>query len=411
MPNVRLLSESDLPLYARIGAEAYPGVQMTPDQWLEGYQRNFAQEHVHFWGVFEDDVLLGAYQHYDFLMTVRDRPVTVSGIGGVAVGLLHRKRRAAYHLLLNYVRDSRQNAQPLTWLYPFRPDFYRKMGYGYGTIQNQFRIAPAGLPRAGTDHVRYAEKADQADLLDCYNRYAVATNGMVRRRLTDFNRYFDAVDQQILVYRSDAGNAVQGYLIYKFLTTPGNFLANDLLVVEMVYNDAAAMRELLGFLHLLADQIGRVVVNTQDEYFHLLLTDPRNGSGNTVNLYHEASAQGLGLMARVVDVPGLFAALKGHNFNGQSVRLRLAIADDFLPENAGDTVLHVANGHAEVVPGGAWDVTLGLHVRDFSSLIVGAVSLAWLTRNGLATTDKPEVLPVLDRLFAWAQKPICLTRF
>ncbi|MEZ4634438.1 MAG: sterol carrier protein domain-containing protein [Caldilineaceae bacterium] len=116
-------------------------------------------------------------------------------------------------------------------------------------------------------------------------------------------------------------------------------------------------------------------------------------------------------MARVVDTRGLFAALNDHNFNGQSVRLRLSIEDDFLPENAGDTVLHVTEGHAEVVPGGAADVTLRLHVRDFSSLIVGAVSLAWLTRNGLATLDKPELLPLLDRLFAWPQKPICFTRF
>ena len=409
MTKVQLLSESELSLYARIAVDAYPGVQYTAEQFLEGYQRNFAQEHVHFWGVFEDDVLLGAYQHYDFLMTVRDRPVPVGGIGGVAVGVLNRKRRAAYHLLQNFVRTSRANEQPLTWLYPFRPDFYRKMGYGYGLKQNQFRIQPAGLPRAETDHVRFAEKADQADLLDCYNRYTAVTHGMIRRRLADFDRHFEAADQRVLICRRD--ETVQGYLIYKYLTVPGSFLANDLLVVELVYTEAAAMRELLGFLNLLADQVGRIVVNTQDEYFHLLLDDPRNGSGNMVNLYHESSVQGLGLMPRVVDTPGLFAALNQHNFGGQSVRLRLTIEDDFLPENSGDTVLHVVDGHAQVVPGGEWDVTLRLHVRDFSSLIVGAVSLPWLHRNGLATLDKPELLPTLDRLLGWVQKPICMTRF
>ncbi len=393
----------------RLGADAYPGVQMTPEQLTEGYQKNFAQEHVHFWGLFEDDVLLGMYQHYDFSMTVRDHPVTVGGIGGVAVSLLHRKRRVAYQLIQNFVRHSRAHGQPLTWLYPFRPDFYRKMGYGYGVKQNQFRIRPATLPPAETDCVRFANKADQTAIFDCYDRYAAVTNGMIRRRAADFDRFFEAENQRILIH--SVGGVVHGYMIYRFLPVTGSVLANDLLVVELVYTDSAAMRSLLGFLRLLADQVERVVVNTQDEYFQMLLDDPRNGSGNLVNLYHESSAQGLGLMPRVVDVPGLFTALSEHDFGGESLRLRLSVEDDFLPENGGDTVLHVADGRAQVVADGAYDVTLRLHVREFSSLIVGAVTLPWLLRNGLASVDKSDKVNTLDRILGWSQKPICLTRF
>jgi predicted acetyltransferase len=410
MTEIRQLTESELPLYAQIGADAYPGAQLSAEQILDRYQRNFAQDHIHFWGLFRDGKLLGGYQHYDFTMTVLDQPLSVGGIGGVAVALLHKKQRVAYHLLQHFVRGCRAKDQPLAWLYPFRPDFYRRMGFGYGTKLNYYRLDPVAFPRqSGMDGLRFATEEDRNALAASYNRYTAVTNGMIRRRVQDFDHFFNKPEVRCVAYWE--GEQIRGYLSYHFIPVAGNYLSSDMHVRELIYESPSALNKLLAFIHLQFDQTARVVLNTQDEFFTLLLENPLNGSNQLVNGYHESNTQGIGLMPRVADAQGIFAALGDHNFGGQSVRLCLDLIDDFLPENGGPTILHVRDGQARVVPGGAWDVTLRLHVRDFSSLLVGAVNLRWLAQTGLADLDDWAYLDTLHRLFLWHQKPICLTGF
>ncbi len=85
-----------------------------------------------------------------------------------------------------------------------------------------------------------------------------------------------------------------------------------------------ALSELLTFVRSQADQFDRIVYETQDDQFHFLLADPRNGSGNLLmGLWHEVNTQGTGIMYRVVDVPTLFAELADHDFGAQTCRLRL----------------------------------------------------------------------------------------
>lgn len=410
MSEIRLLTEDELPLYVQIGADAYPGVPRTPEQLLEIYRQNFEDPDIAPWGLFAGDRLLGAFQHFDFAMTVLDQPVTVGGIGGVAVDLFHKKQRVAYRLLQHFVRECRAKGQPMAWLYPFRPDFYRRMGFGYGTKMNYYRLEPAALPRRGSvERTRYAGLAEQEALVACYNRYAAATNGMIRRRAGDFERILGRPEVRCVACW--AGEAVRGYVIYHWRATPDNLLSSDLHVRELVYETPDALADILTFLHLQLDQTARVLINTQDEFFTYLVENPLNGSNRFINGAHETNSQGVGLMCRVVDTAGLFRALAAHDFGGQSLRLRLDVIDDFLPENQGETVLHFDQGRVQVVANGDWDVTLRLHVRDFSALITGAVNLRWLVGAGLAQVDDGDSVDRLNRLFAWHQKPICMTGF
>jgi predicted acetyltransferase len=209
------------------------------------------------------------------------------------------------------------------------------------------------------------------------------------------------------------GDRVRGYLLFRFDPAAGdNWLANDLYVRTMVYDDAAALAALLGFLRTQADQVQRVIYETQDDTFHFLLPDPRDGTGKLLaGLWHETNTQGAGIMYRVIDTPRLFDVLGNHDFGGATITLGLTLTDSFLPENAGRTVLRVENGRAALLEGGAADVEIGLDVSNFSSLIVGAVDFARLHGYGLATISDPAAVPLVDRLFRAGQRPWCMTHF
>jgi predicted acetyltransferase len=177
----------------------------------------------------------------------------------------------------------------------------------------------------------------------------------------------------------------------------------------------------MNFLHTQADQIRHVFINTQDEYFHHLLLDPRNGTDRLIpDVYHETNAQGLGLMYRVVDVPRIFDLLSGRDFGTpefgtQTCTVMLTIGDSFLPENAGSILLRFERGHVQrldsVLHHAAYDAEVRLNIADFSSLLAGTVNFWTLYRYGLADISDGSYVETINRLFAVEQKPMCTTGF
>jgi predicted acetyltransferase len=116
-------------------------------------------------------------------------------------------------------------------------------------------------------------------------------------------------------------------------------------------------------------------------------------------------------MYRVVDVPGIFAALAEHDFGGQTLRLQLIIRDNFSPENDGAVVVHFNAGHPLVVDESDADVQVGMDVADFSSLLMGCVSLKSLYRYGRVTLSDTSYLDRLHRMFQAEERPISMTVF
>ena len=206
---------------------------------------------------------------------------------------------------------------------------------------------------------------------------------------------------------------LRGYLIFRFEAAPGNnWLLSDMLLRTLIYDDATALAALLGFLRKQADQVGRIIYETQDESFHYLLSDPRDGSGNLLaGLWHETNTQGLGIMYRVIDVPRLFAVLSDHDFGGVTGRFHLKLTDTFLPENQGSYLLAVQDGRAALAVDGPADVTIAMDVSDFSSLVIGAVDFTALHRYNRITLSDEAYTALVDRLFRTTRRPWCLTHF
>lgn len=150
---IRLLEESDLDEFNRIMIDAYPGFGVaTLQEQRRFYQQTLvmrAEPNVHFYGLFEDGQLLGGMRLHDFTMNMRGILMPVGGLGGVAVDLRRKKEKAARDMV-HFFLEHYTGKTGLTALYPFRPDFYRKMGFGYGTKISQYAIKPDSLPRGSS---------------------------------------------------------------------------------------------------------------------------------------------------------------------------------------------------------------------------------------------------------------------
>jgi predicted acetyltransferase len=414
---IRRLTEADFDDFIPIVANAYPGLKIVSAEDRQKFRERLVVQDqdptMGFYGLYRDGRLLGGMKFFDFTMNLHGVKTLVGGLGLVAVDLLHKKKAVAKEMVAYFLDHYRQKGATMTALYPFRPDFYRQMGYGYGTKMNQYRVKPAALPRGSSrEHVSFLTAGDKEAVMACYNRYLDRTHGMMSKPELSFNYLFENLANRVIGYKQDG--RLLGYLVFDFKAdTPGNFLQQDLIVHELIYETREALAELLTFLHTQFDQVDRIVFNTQDENFHFLLHDPRNGTGGILpHVYHESNTQGVGLMYRVMDTPAVFRLLSDHNFGRQTCRLRITLADSFFPANEGSVTVAFEDGRPHLLPSGSnTDATIRLDVAEFSSLLMGAVSFRSLYEYGLAHLSNPAHLHIVNQLFHVEQKPICLTRF
>ncbi|MFX0087478.1 MAG: enhanced intracellular survival protein Eis [Candidatus Hodarchaeota archaeon] len=412
---VRKLVDDDFDDYIEIFHGAYP-VFAQPmskekrEQLIESLKnKNNTYPEENYYGYFRDDKLHGTMIFYDFKMRIFSTITTVGGLGDVSVDLLTKKEHIAKEMMEYFHNHYRERKIPLTLLYPFRPDFYAKMGYGFGKKMNQYSFEAINLPVTEKKTLRFLDSNDIKAVAECFNRVAVKVHGMILRPEYKFKDMFN----NLKVVGYEENNRILGFIGFRFRQLDKyNMIRNNILIREFVYENRAAFRALVSFLRTQHDQINRIIYNTPDDHFHHILFDPRSkGNESLFHISQETNIQGVGMMYRVIDTPRMFEVLEGHNFGHQSVRLKITIDDTFLSQNAGNTIIHFEDGKGTIVDSGEYETEIKLKIADFSSLIMGVISFRKLFRYNLAEISNPEYLEVINNLFLTEEGPITTEPF
>ncbi len=362
-------------------------------------------------GAYKDNHLVGGMRYDDFKMRLLTQDLCIGGLGLVAVDFLHKKQGVAKAIVTEFIKKYDTKGYPLVALYPFRPDFYKKMGFGYGTSMTQYRFDPGAFSKSySTENLVYLTKKDIPQMMESYDSMRKSRNGMFEKNSADYDRLFKHKEYRMIGYQEN--NKLLGYIIFEFmLHVPMRITGNDMKIIEFVYENADVVNAFSGFFNRQKDQVSRIIFPTQDESIQYLVNNPCTDNINLFfPIFHESGVRGTGIMYRVINVKRLFEQLKNHNFADENLKLSILIEDDFYPTNNGETVVEFIDGRPEIKEED-WDVQLKMKIDDFSSLITCVVNLKALVRMGCAELSDTTYLDRLDRLFATAEKPICMTRF
>jgi len=400
---------------ARLMADAYPIMGINTSDALAAYAEQLAglmRDDDPVWVIAQrDGVLAGAMRLYDFQMNVRGRDALAGGVGSVAVARTHKRQGIARALIAWYLDHYRVRGAPFAVLHPFRLDFYRALGFGYGTPVHRFRFAPAALRDDGARGTLRALGAGDLDaLLGCYERVRVRTNGLIARHRAMTERALaDAALRYVGV--EDAGT-VRAFMQTSVIPGDPDLRNRDELVVRnLAYEDDAYLAALLGYLRAQRDQFARVVIESQDAAFHLAAADPRDGSDVAVAppATHRVAETGLGMMYRILDVERALAHVPGA---GAPFALRIAVDDPFQPTVGGTRTFRFGPRRSPqrddtAVP----DATLTIGIHDLASVVVGSLSVKDVVRHRLATVEPARAADIVDAAFRADQPPVCTTRF
>lgn len=413
----KIVNDTEIMDYVEIVTKAYPGMMNnSPESKTKLYdsllKRLREDDSIEFHGLFRENKLVGAMRLHSYQMNLFSKLIDVGGIGLVAVDLLHKKEKIAKELVLNFINEFKKKNVNMVLLYPFRPDFYKKMGFGYGSKMHQYSISPSSFQNGSTkEHLRYLSIEDKEELYNCYTRYAMSNHGMFLKTEFELETMFKNPDVHLVGYFEEG--VMKGYVTFSFKKlSDTNFVYNDLVIKELIFEKKEALNEIATFLHTQTDQIHRIIWNTQEENIHFMIQDPRNGTNNLIPpVYHESHLSGVGLMYRIINIKGIIKDLEFHNFNHSNGKFKLKLIDTFLVENNVELVIHVENGRMNVVQEGHYDVELSIDVSDFSSMVMGAVTLKELYYYSKLELSDEAYLNELNTIFLVSEKPKCISIF
>lgn len=412
----QVLGEQGIKDFIKLAGLSYPSTNLnTPEdiqRMVDKYLKIQNEDPTaKIYGAFRNDQMLGGMQLHDFIFNFNGKELPAGGVGFVAVDLLHKKERIAKDIISYFIDHYRQRKVAVAMLYPFRPDFYKKMGFGYGTKMNQYKVKPATLPKMDVkENLSYYTEQDKEQLIDCYNRFAARTHGMIKRTNIEISNII-APGKNSVVYKKEG--KIEGYVSFFFKkATEVNAFKNDIVVRELIYDNLEVFKQLLNFLHTQFDQIETIIFHTQDEYFHYLLSDPRDGSSNHVApLCEQTNLQGLGVMYRVIDIAEFFSQLAEYHFGNQDITLKLNIADSFVEENSKPLLVQFRGGQPQILESSSFDAEISMDISDFSSMVMGSVEFNALLRLGLVQISEEGLADRINELFRSKVKPMCTTLF
>jgi predicted acetyltransferase len=398
-------------------ANAYPSFDATREETVQPFREQVLASikepgKSRFYAYYHNEQMLGSMRLYDFTVNWHGSKLPAGGVGSVAVDLLHKKEKIAKEMLTFFLRHYRGQGAHVALLYSFRPDFYKNMGFGFGTTWHEYRIQPASIPKGqGKEQLTYLTETDIPQLRECYQRVMEKTHGMIETSDQDIKRWFADKKNRIVGYKR--GHRIQGYMKLQFQNNhPKNAFYNDLYVKDWIAEEPAVYQAFFAFLHSQMDQFQRVVFYVQDCEFYHLFDDPRNGTYNMIPpLSHEIHTTGVGLMVRILDAKRALTTTAIYPFGNVNAAFTFHIRDSFLAENEQRFTIQFVEGKPALSNPKGDEPVVQMDISDLSSLLYGAVSLNTLLTYGKATVSDPQAMQTLLALFPKVATPVCTTFF
>jgi predicted N-acetyltransferase YhbS len=401
---------------ARLLADAYPIMGITTRDALAAYGEQqlpdvLRTDHTMVVIAQREGVLAGAMRLYDYQMNVHGRDAFTGGVGAVAVALTHKRQGIARALIAWYLDHYGARDAAFGALHPFRLDFYRALGFGYGTPVHRFRFAPATLRDHGArGTVRMLGESDLDALLACSERVRANTNGLIaKHRAVTARALGDPAMRYVAV--EDAGT-MRAFMQATVAGADAGLRNRDELIVrDLAYEDEGYLAALLGYLRNQRDQFARIVIESQDAALYLAAADPRDGSDVAVAppATHRVAETGLGVMYRILDVERALSYVPGTT---APFALRIDADDPFQPLVGGARTFQFGprrSPHRDDTASPDATLTIGIH--DLASVVVGSLRVRDLVRHRLASVEPAHALGTVDAAFRADQPPYCTTRF
>lgn len=403
--------------YLTIYLNAYPAFKNIGDEGRQKYGKRILNsmandKNINFYGLYEDGKLIANMKLVDFQMNTFGKMQKAVGLMALAVHPMHKKKGVARDMVRFFEKYTRETDAVVAMLLPFRMDFYRNMGYGYGTKLEEYHIPTTSLPSCDDiSNIRFLTADDLPDILKCQAQFAAQNHGTLEKFEDEIRDMKEDSDSRRIGYIKDG--VLKGYAIYNFASQSDvNYTLNRIELNEIVYHSPEVLHALLGYLRNQSDLAQSIVIRTGEEDFYHILPSAQDVTGNYIDFgFLQTNVGAIGTMYKVLDPKFFIEATQYRKF----LPLELSIGFDYYDELAHqDKVINLQFKVLEDGKSSKWvpldddakcDVRAKCNLADLSSLFMGSAHFGSLVRLGAIKLSDQSYQDILDAMFYYKQKP------
>ncbi len=345
-----------------------------------------------FYGVFDGEKMTAGEFIGDYTMRLRRSMVKMGGIGFVCSLPNYRGKGTIRAMLTRTIEIMKEKGCPISVLYPFNIDFYRKYGWEVFDRKKYTSISTEvlNLPQQSEGTRIATMNLPDRESMDFYNDYARTHYNFELRKISDWemiSKILNAGEIDKKFVKFTEGSKIIGIMTYVFSFREGK---NKLTVTTMVYENEKAKVEILRFLKNLSHQLKSVEIRTPLDFVLWPYLSDRPEETRVV----ESS------MIRITDI----RLLEGLDVGSDDFRIKVDITDRQAPWNDGIFELRGSDGILHVSEAVCADVKCG--IGTLSSIIAGrtnfneAISFGMAEKlDGYDGSDLPKVLNFMPAAF------------
>ena len=413
---IRLITPEYIEDYLTIYLNAYPAYKNTGNEGRDKYRPRFLRsmaedKNIHFYGLFEDDRLIAQMKLIDFEMNAFGKMQKATGLMALGVHPMHKKKGAARDMVKFFEKYTEESGAIVSMLLPFRMDFYRNMGYGYGSKMEEYVLPTVNLPVSSKElqsQIRFigSDEKETEMLLDCYSRFAASYHGMVQKFEDELRDYKNDSETKRVGYFEE--NKLMGYVTYDInCMSETNYTLNQINVKELVYLNQNALNALLGFLQKQSDLAESIIIRTGEPDFHHILPSAQNISGHYTDFgFLETNTAAIGTMYKICNPEKFILATDYRKFIPFDLKIKFVYDDRFEHTKKETGIEFTTEGTwkpADV--NSSFDVIATCDLSVLSSLLMGSAEFSSCVRLGAIRLSDNSYTEILDLLFHVSQKP------
>ena len=342
-------------------------------------------EHIYSWGAFDDEgTLISGLLNFPLPIYYDGHTVGMGGVGGV-ISLPEGRMRGNIRNIFRAVFDEiRGYGGIFSMLFPFSRAYYWKFGYEVCHAAHTYAFPTEQLKafrQTGEARLHLPGDSDAA-FRSIREQYARRYNCAGARTDMAWKWVLSGDPYKCESYRYILAKGGRDVAYCMFRSIKMAEFSYDMVLTEFAFVGPEAFHSLLGFLHKFGAQYENIRFEAPSD-LHPAVFLPEAVNLRVTGTQHA--------MARVVDVE---QALQLMRHPGGTGAYRIAIADDFLPENAGTYSVRYGPDGVDVQKG-AMDAPCDLHVsvQAFAQLCLGFCALpAALLRPDVKLFENRETL-------------------
>ncbi len=420
---IKPLKPSDMNAYIDIYLNAYPaGKDISKQCYEKYYNRNMQSlleyDNVNFFGLFEDDELVSIMKLIDFDINLFGQMNKATGLMSLAVHSLHKKKGVARDMVKFFEEYTVSSGGLCSMLLPFRIEYYRKMGYGYGTKLDEYRIPTLQLPNLkDVSKLRLIKKDEIEKVVSCYSNFVSNYHGAVYKFEEEIREMSEDDETRRIGYFED--DELKGYVAFSFKRDSEiNYTLNSIVVSELIYIDATVLKQLLAGLRMQTDLAQNVVIRTGEADFYHVFASPEDTSGNYINYgFIQTNISAVGNMYKIPDIKNFIEKTNYRKFPTEDIKISFNVYDEFKNEDIKFAIRFtpdISKEHSywsfesDVAN---FEIEIKMNLSDLSSLFMGSVDFSPMIRFGIAEISDKDFTDKIDRLFHLNQRPFTNTDY